>query len=183
MVDGHRHSSLYDSGNSNQLELETDDVQETWPVRVRHHMRTLEGSSRAAREVLLPVTAVTSESSGTLSSGKRTNRMTGRWQELLQKGWERSMAVPLSCIQNRTDHQEAQLGVVFGCMCVDVLEQMGGDYGKRIFCNIDKTEVVKGCYTDARWNLKSLALRRSQGSRYLFWHQICEVRREATEGS
>lgn len=167
MVGGHRHSSLHDSGSSNQLELEIDDVQETRLVRVRHHMRTLEGSSRAAREALIPVTAVTSESSGTLSSGKRTYRMIGRWQELLQKGWKRSMAVPLNCIQNRPDHQEAQFGVVFGCICVDVLEQMRGDYGKRIFCNIDKTKLVKGCYTEARWNLKSLALRRSQRSGYL----------------
>lgn len=167
MVDGHRYSSLHDSGNSNQLELEIDDAQETQLVRVRHHMRTLEGSSQAAREALLRVTTVTSESSGTLSSGKRTNRMAGRWQELLQKGWERSMAVPLNCIQNRPDHQEAQPGVVFGCMCVNVLEQMGGDYGKRIFCNIDKTKLVKGCYTEARWNLKSPTLRRSQGSGYL----------------
>lgn len=93
------------------------------------------------------------------------------------------MAVPLNCIQNRPNHQEAQLSVMFGCMCVDVLEQMGGDYGKRIFCNINKTNLVKGCYIDVQWNLKSPALRRSQGSgpSDSVRLQVCEGRREATE--
>lgn len=107
--------------------------------------------------------------------------MTGRYPELLQKGWERSMAMPLSCIQNRPDRQEAQLGVIFECMCVDVLEQMGGDYGKRIFCNIDKTKLVKGCYTDAQWNLKAQHLVEVREVGIFFWLQVCEVRREATE--
>lgn len=56
---------------------------------------------------------------------------------------------------------------------MDVLEQMGRDSGKRIFCNIDKTDLVKEWYTDAQQNFKSPVLRRLQRSRLLLLAFCC----------